>query len=218
MNYRLYGQCRNISDIRDVMRLVQNHRFGHGIKIHNMFYQQPFDGNEYFTANNLILDQQSKFDAYKKLTEPPNQTATIGNCNDMMNFLYNDSWRDQNLNLSRLFDKCASNFLRRSKKRYRKRFPQAKLASEKFIFPTKSQVKGFMEASNGKCAWSGIQGFWGGKIQPHTNTMLSLSFDHIIPVSRNGTWNIDNLQIVLAGLNSVKGNEYEEEFLRWLFY
>lgn len=218
MNDRLYGQCRNIPDMRDVVRLVRNHRFSHDIKTHNMFYQQSFDGNEYFTANNFILDQQSKFDAYKKLTEPPNQTAMIGNCNDMMDFLYNDSWKDQNLDLSRLFDKRASNFLRRSKKRYRKHFPQAKLASEKFIFPTKSQVKGFMEASNGKCAWSGIQGFWGRKIQPHTNAMLLLSFDHIIPVSRNGSWNIDNLQIVLAVLNSVKGNEYEEEFLRWFFY
>lgn len=183
-----------------------------------MFYQQPVDKSKYFTANDFILNQQLKFDTFEKLTEPLNQASTIVNCSEMINFLYNDSWRDQNLNLSRLFDKRASNFLRQSRERYRKLFPQAKLVTEKFKFPTKSQVKGFMEASSGKCAWSGIQGIWGGNRQPHTNTMLLLSFDHIIPVSKNGSWNVDNLQIVLAGYNSVKGNEHEEEFLRWLFY
>lgn len=183
-----------------------------------MLYQQPFDKNKYFTANNSILDQQLKFDSFKKLTESPNQAAIISKYSEMMNFLYNDSWREQNLNLSMLFDKRASNFLRQSRKRYRKLFPQAKLANEKFVFPTKSQLEGFIEASRGKCAWSGIQGFWRENRHFDTNTMFLLSFDHIIPVSKNGSWNIDNLQIVLTGYNLVKGNEYEEELLRWFFY
>jgi hypothetical protein len=183
-----------------------------------MLYQQPLDKNKYFTANNSILDQQLKFDSFKKLKESPNQAAIISKYSEMINFLYNDSWREQNLNLSMLFDKRASNFLRQSRKRYRKLFPQAKLANEKFVFPTKSQLEGFIEASGGKCAWSGIQGFWRKNRHFDTNTIFLLSFDHIIPVSKNGSWNIDNLQIVLTGYNLVKGNEYEEELLRWFFY
>lgn len=43
-----------------------------------------------------------------------------------------------------------------------------------------------------------------------------LTVDHIIPVSRNGTDDINNLQIACKNCNSRKGNKTHEEYLTYL--
>ncbi|KAK4512541.1 high-affinity iron permease [Mucor velutinosus] len=122
---------------------------------------------------------------------------------------------DQHLDLSTLLNARASSFLHHTKKRYRKLFPDAKPVNEKFIFPTQSQLKGLMEASKGICSWSGLQGQWRPEKSSH---LFLLTIDHVVPVSKHGSPTIDNLQVVISMYNSVKSDEFESEFQRWLYY
>jgi len=74
-----------------------------------------------------------------------------------------------------------------------------------------------MEASNGICRWSGLQGLWRTNRSSFSKPLFLLTIDHIVPVSKYGSPNVDNLQVVLSVYNLVKGNEFEDEFQRWLF-
>lgn len=41
------------------------------------------------------------------------------------------------------------------------------------------------------------------------------SLDHIVPLSRGGTHTIDNIAIVHAAINRMKGTMSEDEFIGW---
>ncbi|KAL9543628.1 hypothetical protein PS6_009186, partial [Mucor atramentarius] len=208
----LYAQCRNNLD-RKLMKSVQTSRFGHGICSHNMMCRQIMVKNyEYFTANKYELDVQADFTSLTQMAERWGQGAPTAD-----DYLNNDIWNDQRLDLSTVLDVRASNFLQHTKRRYRKLFPDANPTNEKFIFPTKSQLRGLMEASNGVCRWSGLQGLWRTNRSSFSKSLFLLTIDHIVPVSKCGSPNVDNLQVVLSVYNLVKGSESEDEFQRWLF-
>ncbi|CEP11313.1 hypothetical protein [Parasitella parasitica] len=198
----------------NLLKFIQKFRFGHGIDSNGTIFQQLTTREKFFVANKFSLRENPDFQIY---TEFLNAQVAQTDYNIDMRLLNNDLRKDdQNLHLPNIMEVRASKFLNHSRERYRRLFPEAKISDEKFKFPTISQLKGFMEASQGRCAWSGIQGIW--KMQSCKNTMFLLSFDHKVPVSRRGSWNVDNLQIVLRMYNSVKGNESEMEFQRWLFH
>ncbi|CAO3638679.1 unnamed protein product [Mucor fragilis] len=160
----------------------------------------------YFTANKFKLNKQADLDVLTQMAGCWDQGAPMAGI---------ESREDQHLDLSRVIDSRASSFQRTTKKRYRKLFPDAKLVNEKFKFPTKSQVIGLMEASNKICSWSGLRGQWRvEKLSP----LFLLTIDHIVPVSKHGSPDVNNLQVVMSVYNSVKSNESESEIRRWLYF
>ncbi|GAN07843.1 hypothetical protein MAM1_0179c07347 [Mucor ambiguus] len=206
---RLYAQCCNDLDMR-LMKLIQTFKFGHGAYNNEMMSQQMIDlYRNYFTANKFKPNIQTDLHALTQMAERWDQRITITD-----NKIKGDISNDQHLDLSTLLNERAASFSKHTKKRYRKLYPDAKFANEKFIFPTQSQLKGFMEASNGICSWSGLRGQWRSE---RSSPLFLLSIDHIVPVSKHGSPNINNLQVVLSVYNSVKSNESESEFQRWLY-
>ncbi|KAF1800834.1 hypothetical protein FB192DRAFT_1473238 [Mucor lusitanicus] len=192
-----------------LMKTIQTYKFGHGIHNYGITSQLMIIHNEnYFTANKFKLNKQADSHLSTQMAEYWDKEVLITDPDIMGGF-----WNDQHLDLSTLLNVRASGFLHHTKNRYRKLYPKAKLVNEKFIFPTQSQVRGFMEASNGVCSWSGLRGQW----RPERSSRLfSLSIDHIVPVSKHGSPNVDNLQVVLSVYNSVKSDESESTFLHWL--
>jgi hypothetical protein len=63
--------------------------------------------------------------------------------------------------------------------------------------------------SSNRCAISGIYGSW---FSPN----ISLNLDHIVPISKGGEVGIMNIQPTMNFINAAKGNESNEEALRWL--
>lgn len=66
------------------------------------------------------------------------------------------------------------------------------------------KVREMFTAQNGLCIYTGIQ------LVPGTNTAL----DHIMPKSRGGTNELSNLQWIDIGINRLKHDFMEEEFIR----
>ncbi|KAL9542628.1 hypothetical protein MBANPS3_008525 [Mucor bainieri] len=207
---RLYAQCRNDLDMR-LIKSIQTFKFGHGDYSHEIMPRHMITQHKnYFTTNKFRPSMQADFHVLTEMAECWDQGVLMTDLE-----FRGDIWNDQHLDLSTLLTLRASRFLHHTKERYRKLFPDAKLANEKFKFPTQSQLKGFMEASNGICSWSGLHGHW----RPNrASPLLLLSIDHIVPVSKHGSPNMSNLQVVLSVYNSVKSNESESEFKRWLYF
>ncbi|KAI8996800.1 hypothetical protein BDB01DRAFT_768544 [Pilobolus umbonatus] len=77
--------------------------------------------------------------------------------------------------------------------------------------PSVDQLRDLVTRSGNRCEVSRLLGLWYPR-----NSIFTLSFDHIVPISKDGGWDIENIQVVLTILNSVKGNEYNQELLRWI--
>lgn len=71
-----------------------------------------------------------------------------------------------------------------------------------------------MKLANGKCAVTGIIGVWKTDGDPALWPLL-MTIDHRIPVSRGGSWKIQNLQVMPLCINQVKGNNDDKELSRW---
>lgn len=61
-----------------------------------------------------------------------------------------------------------------------------------------------IEAQNYECALSGVE------LTPQT-----ASADHIVPLSQGGRNVMDNVQIVHADMNRMKGTMSQDEFVNW---
>lgn len=69
-----------------------------------------------------------------------------------------------------------------------------------------------LKKQNTVCAISGIPGTWN-----HTDKdLFKLSIDHKIPVSKNGAFGKDNLQVTLKSINCLKGSESNSEASRYI--
>jgi hypothetical protein len=63
--------------------------------------------------------------------------------------------------------------------------------------------------SSNRCALSGIYGSW-------SSLNVRLNLDHIVSISKGGEFGIMNIQPTMNFVNAAKGNESNEEALRWL--
>lgn len=79
--------------------------------------------------------------------------------------------------------------------------------------PTHNELMDIIIKANSRCSLSGIFGTWG-----YTNgsSLFKLTFDHIEPISKNGTYRKDNLQAALNPINQLKGNDSDSEVTRFL--
>ncbi|KAI8094892.1 uncharacterized protein B0P05DRAFT_568125 [Gilbertella persicaria] len=81
--------------------------------------------------------------------------------------------------------------------------------------PTPKELVEVLIRSKGKCAISGVTGHW--PIEHYLKPApLLLVIDHIIPVSRGGSFGVGNIQVALSCINQVKGNRTDEEVRVWL--
>ncbi|KAI9246572.1 hypothetical protein EDC94DRAFT_627199 [Helicostylum pulchrum] len=62
------------------------------------------------------------------------------------------------------------------------------------------------------CAVGGIRGIWEAK----DKHWCRLTFDHIVPISKGGSFKADNIQIMLLSLNCLKGTHANTELTRFL--
>lgn len=80
------------------------------------------------------------------------------------------------------------------------------------VVPTNDQLKDITKI-NDVCSLSGIPGKWG--CNDHSN-LHRFSWDHIIPLSKEGTFSKNNLQGVIYRINRLKGNESDAEVKRFI--
>lgn len=78
--------------------------------------------------------------------------------------------------------------------------------------PSVVELVDFIRQSGNKCAISGISGMW----LSETSNPFYLTLDHIIPVSKGGSFLVSNLQITLHCLNQLKGNNSNTETIDFL--
>lgn len=81
------------------------------------------------------------------------------------------------------------------------------------IVPTYDQLMDIIIKSNGLCSISGIPGIWCCTDQ---SNLSRLTFDHIVPVSKEGSFGKDNIQAANYRFNRLKGNESDSEVTRFL--
>lgn len=99
-----------------------------------------------------------------------------------------------------------------------KKYPGIKQVNRKEIpdteIPDADQLRNLVLTSGGEDA------LLGHRCSPYPDSEVSISFDHIEPVSkvryRPGSYSIGNLQILSKCLNRVKGNYPNREVVRWL--
>lgn len=73
-----------------------------------------------------------------------------------------------------------------------------------------------MVSSNSSCVFSGQKGIWYSPFQcPTKNPLYALSLDHKVPLSKGGLSTVDNLQVSLVCLNTIKDSHSNQEFVKW---
>jgi CRISPR/Cas system Type II protein with McrA/HNH and RuvC-like nuclease domain len=70
--------------------------------------------------------------------------------------------------------------------------------------PTHNELMTLIESQGYRCALSGV------RLDPERAVI-----DHIVPVSKGGDNDIDNLQWVHTVANKMKGNMSDESFIKW---
>ena len=88
-----------------------------------------------------------------------------------------------------------------------------KYGCQEIDIPSHEELVELMTQSRDICAISGIKGHWSSA---NFRSPFRLDFDHKIPVSMGGSFRVENLQITINCLNSVKGSESQDELKRWL--
>jgi hypothetical protein len=74
------------------------------------------------------------------------------------------------------------------------------------FLPSRYDIFDLLIQSKSTCANSGVTGIWRSGGSRILNPLF-LTWDHKIPVSKGGSNDIDNLQVVLNFVNQLKGNQ-----------
>ena len=80
----------------------------------------------------------------------------------------------------------------------------SKAATQSETLPTHNELMTLIERQGYRCALSGV------RLEPEHAVI-----DHIVPVSKGGDNEIDNLQWVHTVANKMKGNMSNESFIKW---
>ncbi|KAI9363315.1 hypothetical protein BD770DRAFT_407658 [Pilaira anomala] len=82
------------------------------------------------------------------------------------------------------------------------------------VVPSCEELKAIALKSKGICSVSGVLGTW--NYSKNNSDWNRLNWDHVVPISRGGSFEGNNLQLVLRCINQVKGNNSMTELRRYL--
>lgn len=82
------------------------------------------------------------------------------------------------------------------------------------VVPSREELKAIALESKGICSVSGVLGTW--NYSKNNSDWNRLNWDHVVPVSRGGSFEGSNLQLVLKCINQLKGSNSMTELSRYL--